>query len=352
MKKILSFLVFVVLCSSPAMAQFCSSSLPQSPISKCDYCIASQGVSPLEAGSSGIRWDIRSLYLGTPYSGTVKQQATSATESYLTNQVTGFYRITRDLTAVVMVPLTIRSAEEPIEGDSTMISSPSKLPQLQHDMVMTGTGITEHVSSYGLGDIIAMIRYTAVKFSESSGEEEVISAASSAMTILSFSAGVKLPTGRTDFMHDGEYLDSHLQPGSGSTDIVLGTSLLWTLDRTTIATNILGSLPGTGARGHRFGNYINADLTGRYRILASEDNFSTLAATLGLCGELRAKETQDGTLLDDSGGSVLYLSPGVQWIASERISFEASYHLPIYHYLGGTQLGESYRMMGGVQYLF
>jgi hypothetical protein len=217
---------------------------------------------------------------------------------------------------------------------------------------MSGTTTTEQVRAFGLGDIIAMMLYTLIRFSGSSTEEEVISTGSEAMTIISLSGGVKLPTGRTDFMHDGEYLDSHLQPGSGSTDIVLGTSILWTLDRTTFVTNILGSFPGTGARGHRFGNYINADLTGRYRIIASEDNFSTLAVTLGLSGELRAQETQDGVLLDDSGGSVLYLSPGVQWTVSEKISLEASYHLPVYHYLGGTQLGESYRIMGGAQYLF
>jgi len=349
--KFVIYLLVIFMLAQTADAQFCSSRLPQSPLSECDYCIASQGVSPLEAGSSGIRWDIRSLYLGRPYSGTIKQPSDGESESYLTNQFTGFYRITNALTAVVMVPYTIRSANEPMmSGDRTIAAARSK-GSVQD--VVTNVDTTFHqVRSSGLGDIIAMMRYTLIKFSASSAEDEMISTGSSAMTIISFSGGVKLPTGRTDFMSDGEYLDSHLQPGSGSTDIVLGTSLLWSLDRTTIATNILGSFPGTGARGHRFGNYINADLTGRYRILASEDNFSTLAVTLGLCGELRSHETQDGTLVDDSGGSVLYLSPGIQWIASERISFEASYHLPIYHYLGGTQLGESYRMMGGIQYLF
>ncbi len=352
MKFVICVLLFLSL-SQTVDAQFCSSRLPQSPLSECDYCIASQGVSPLEAGSSGIRWDIRSLYLGSPYNGTTQLSKTGATESYLTNQISGFYRISSAFTAVVMIPYTIRTAQEPLRsGDTTIVIHTGKNPQIQHNIDMGATTSTEQVRAFGLGDIIAMMRYTLVRFSGSASDEEVMSDASEAMTIISLSGGVKLPTGRTDFMHDGEYLDSHLQPGSGSTDIVLGTSLLWTLDRTTIATNLLGSFPGTGARGHRFGNYINADLTGRYRLLASEDNFSTLAATLGLSGELRAHETQDGSLIDDSGGSVLYLSPGIQWIASERVSFEASYHLPIYHYLGGTQLGESYRMMGGVQYLF
>ncbi len=342
MKSLFIWVAIIIFLSAGAKAQWCPHGIPVAPTSECDYCIASQGVSPLEAGSSGLRWDVRSLYLGANYSGTTKLPATEANETYLTNQLTGFYHLLDGLCAVVIVPYTIRTAHQPEGGEPVMISSHPKSTQPQHAIGETG-GALERVTANGLGDIIAMARYTLLQFS---GEE------SQTMFISSVSAGVKLPTGKTDVMHDGEYLDSHLQPGSGSTDLVLGVSGLMASGRFALAANLLGSITGTGARGHRFGNYINADLTSRYRLWVGDDDVRSLAATFGLSGELRAHELQDGQEDDDSGGSVIYVAPGLQYFLSQSISFEASFYAPVYHYLGGSQLGESYRFMGGVQYLF
>src|SRR5512140_625539 len=62
--------------------------------SHCDYCQCAQGISPLETGSSGIRFDVRSLYRGAAYDGSVKQPNPSGShESYLTNQLIVNYQI-------------------------------------------------------------------------------------------------------------------------------------------------------------------------------------------------------------------------------------------------------------------
>ena len=91
-------------------------------------------------------------------------------------------------------------------------------------------------------------------------------------TLLARVFGLKLPTGSTRWHHDSQskYLDSHLQLGTGSTDLLLGVSANHVLGRYSVfLANLLASIAGKGETGHtkhRFGNSLNYDVTGKYRI--------------------------------------------------------------------------------------
>jgi hypothetical protein len=61
---------------------------------------------------------------------------------------------------------------------------------------------------------------------------------------------------------------------------------------------------------------------------------------------------EDGVTVPDSGGNTVYLSPGLQFVFAPHWVFEFSYQHAIYHNLYGTQLGETYKTIGGVTYLF
>ena len=61
-----SLLTFGMQSAGLAQAGIPSAELPTA-ISYCDYCLASQGISPLEVGSSGVRADIHYLSLGSLY---------------------------------------------------------------------------------------------------------------------------------------------------------------------------------------------------------------------------------------------------------------------------------------------
>ena len=78
----------------------------------------------------------------------------------------------------------------------------------------------------------------------------------------------------------------------------------------------------------------------------------TIFAALAISGELRAHETQDGEIIPNSGGNVVYLSPGLQIFFSPSFSFEVSFQQPIIHALNGDQLGETFRVLSGIQYMF
>lgn len=304
--------------------------LPQSPIAECDFCIASQGISPLEMGHTSIRYDVRYLVLSKQYSdGKLVPNDENARETHFTQQATFMFHAIPEFSASVIVPFASRHEEGPME--------------------MAGMdGMTENFNNTGLGDISLLGRFHLVE------DHKVADT-----RIIAATLGVKLPTGSTNAKNEmGETADAHMQLGTGSTDLLAGANFLLAFDRFAIGANLLGVLSGKGANGHQFGNNLNYDLNTRYRIYPEEIDNPSFFATLALTGEWRGMEKQDGELVDgsdggeSSGGNVTYLAPGLQVFFSPQVSFEVSYHIPILHDLNGDQLGETYRIMSGIQYMF
>ncbi|HEY6951046.1 MAG TPA: hypothetical protein VI758_01495, partial [Bacteroidota bacterium] len=171
--------------------------------------------------------------------------------------------------------------------------------------------------------------------------------------ILSLVGGVKFPTGRTDGRDSqGNLLDAHVQLGTGSADALMGASGFAAIGRTAIILNLLAGLSGKGANGHQFGNTVNYDATVRYGISPDDYDSPQLFATLSFIGELRGHELQDGVLDANSGGNVMYVSPGLQLFITPALTLELSYQQPVVHSLYGQQLGEDYRFVSGIQILF
>jgi hypothetical protein len=172
-------------------------------------------------------------------------------------------------------------------------------------------------------------------------------------------AGIKFSTGRTNAKtSDGaEYLDSHLQAGTGSTDYLIGLSYSHSLQRFSVSANMLGTITTAGKFGdtkHEFGNALNYDVSGKFRVYpeAFSPQKPQLFFALGVNGEIREREKITGDSVDDSGGNTVYLSPGIQLVLVPHWVIELSYQHAIYHNLNGTQLGETYKAIEGVTYLF
>jgi len=70
-------------------------------------------------------------------------------------------------------------------------------------------------------------------------------------------------------------------------------------------------------------------------------------AVLELNGEWQAKQTISGAADPNSGGNVVFLSPGMR-IASNRWSGFVTVGLPIINDLNGVQSEPTYRLFGGV----
>lgn len=309
----------------------------------CDFCLLSQGISPLETmHGGGIRVNERYTLLDNVYKGTDKAANPGVKEEFWTTEVTGFYGITGDFMLIAVVPYkkTKMDGELMVNADGTLDKDP-----------MTG-------SRSGLGDIALLGRYSFIK----------IHSLDTTTTVAGL-AGVKFATGSTNGKtSDGaEYLDSHIQLGTGSTDILLGVSVSHAIQKFSVSANLLDVIPGKGKFGdttHKFGNTLNYDLTAKYRVYP--DVFAPMGPqiflALGVNGEARGKEkvditdpnTGDKTYTTDpnSGGNTVYLSPGIQLVFAPHWVFELSYQHAVYHNLNGTQLGEKYKTTGGVTYLF
>ena len=286
-------------------------------INDCDFCLASQGISPLEAGSSGLRIDVRYLHVGTPYrDGTKIDNTHQELETHLTQQYSFFYSVSNRFSLAALLPVPYRHSER----------------RDDEGIMVTG-------NQFGVGDLSLLLRYKPL---ESHSLEST--------TILSFTGGLKLPSGRTDGRDSrGDLLDAHIQIGTGSTDVLVGMSGLIAWESSAFITNLLCGLTTMGANHHQFGNNLNYSLAFRMKILPADFGETQAFATLGIDGEWRGKETQDGVTDDNSGGNVAYISPGVQIFLSPVISLEAMYQYAVLHALHGEQLGEDYRILTGVQ---
>lgn len=296
----------------------------------CDYCMLSQGLSPLQTTTGiGVRIDERYTVLDKMYKGTTKVDNPGNKETHLTTQVTGFYAINPDITVLAVVPYVKRTHKEWHEHMGELELHQGK--------------------ASGIGDIVLMGRYAFYRRHELD-----------TTTILAGQVGVKLPTGATDEKDDmGETMDAHAQPGTGSTDILLGLNLSHAIGRFTMAANMLYSINGRGETGdvkHEFGDWFTYDLTGIYRIYPATPPGPTVSFALGIAGEVRGKEKRAGQTVGGDGHTV-YLNTGLLFIPHPKWILELNYRPAIYHDLpalpdGDAQMGEDYKATLSLTYLF
>lgn len=294
----------------------------------CEYCLLTQGLSPLQTSTGiGIRIDERYTLLNSMYNGTDKVNNPGNKETFLTTQITGFYAINPDLAALVVVPYVRKTTKE---WDDT-------------------AGMFAEGKATGLGDIALMGRYIFYK------RHELAST-----TLLAGQAGVKLPTGATDKTDNmGNFMDAHIQPGTGSTDLLLGLNVSHATGRFTLSTNLLYFINGEGETGdakHEFGDTLNYDVTGIYRIYPDMPPGPTVSLALGIAGEWRGDETEDGANIGGKG-HVVYLNTGILFIPDPRWIAELNYRPAIYHDLpvvagGEAQMGEDYKAALSLTHLF
>jgi hypothetical protein len=318
MKRLLFALLASAIAGTPALA--------------CEYCLIGQGISPLQTQTgAGLRIAERYTLLDNVYAGDSKLANPGVTEEYWTTELTGFYSVSDRLTVLATLPY------RKTEGDGELVAGAGGDPERED---ITG-------GARAIGDLSLLGRYTLLS-------RHTLDAT----TLLAGVLGVKLHTGDTDRYGDqGEFLDAHLQPGTGSTDLLLGVSVNHAVGRYAVSANVLASIAGKGKTGdlsHRFGNSINYDVTGKYRVSPDITGASpnALFISLGINGEYRNREKLDGVTVPDSGGQTLYLTPGLQYQVAAHWIFEATWQYAVYHDLNEMQPGENYKLFGSATYLF
>ncbi|MGA7178387.1 MAG: hypothetical protein WBX11_02205 [Thiobacillaceae bacterium] len=156
--------------------------------------------------------------------------------------------------------------------------------------------------------------------------------------------GIKLPTGKTDVRFaSGDALDRSLQPGSGSTDALLGLYRLGTLNRDwDWYVQAIGQAVLSTKSGYRPGNSLNLNGGLRYMELGA------LAPQVQLNYRWVHSDKQDGVVDGNTGGEVLYLSPGATYAIGKSTKVYAFVQLPLYQYAKGYQLAPYWTASAGV----
>ena len=165
----------------------------------------------------------------------------------------------------------------------------------------------------GTADPSLFVRYDALRKFAPSG-----------YTRLSPEVGIQVPAG-------GAF-------GNGSTDLLAGLILSHVRDPDWWVADLQWTAPGEGDGGLRRGDCWRADLAYLWRVLPRRGPGVPMVLLVAeLNHETAARSRRAGQAIADSGGSVLFLSPGVEWIVARRVVLELSAPIALTSDLHGEQ---------------
>ena len=188
-----------------------------------------------------------------------------------------------------------------------------------------GAALDERWDFTELGDVRVLARRRLASF-----EDQEPSASLAALNF-----GLKLPTGKTSIKNaDGDPAERSLQPGSGTTDLVLGVSYSKLRPTKNLSTFVQGllQLPLYEHDDYKPGSRVSLDTGLRYGV---GEQFGLLLQANALW---RARDRGAEGEPDDSGGTSVFLSPGLSYSPVKTLNLYGFFQIPLYQYVNGVQL--------------
>ena len=165
--------------------------------------------------------------------------------------------------------------------------------------------------------------------------------------------GLKLPTGDShgvDFdagPQQGQMLDRGLQPGTGSTDLLLGAFKFGAIGETADwFGQALLQVPVAFDRAFKPG--LGANLTAGVRW----HGLGAVVPQMQFNSRLEKRETGSEADTPNSGATLVYFSPGATFDLSEKASVYLFGQLPVYQRVNGMQLEPKWSLSAGVHAAF
>ncbi|WP_124949732.1 TonB-dependent receptor [Sulfuriferula thiophila] len=211
-----------------------------------------------------------------------------------------------------------------------------QVPYIDRDHGTLGAGDTDTSYSHtqSLGDIKLIGRYQGFFPDAKTG----------------MMLGLKLPTGKQDYNFSsgpmaGMPLDRSLQPGTGSTDLIVGAYHFDTLTPTLdwFAQALYQTAMDT-RNDYRPGNALNLNLGVRYT------GFGNIMPQLQLNAQTRSSDSGANADPANTGGKLAYLSPGATIKVSDNIKVYGFVQLPVYQYVEGLQLAPRWNASFGINF--
>lgn len=161
--------------------------------------------------------------------------------------------------------------------------------------------------------------------------------------------GVKLPTGERDVRNAaGDRAERTLQPGTGTTDIILGGFYNGVLPFAASSwfAQALWQSPLESREDYKPGRRITIDLGYRYELT------DQVGLMLQLNALHRQRDSGDQAEPDDTGGKFLFVSPGVSVALAKTVQLYGFVQFPLYQKVNGVQLTADWSAVVGVSARF
>jgi Putative MetA-pathway of phenol degradation len=151
-------------------------------------------------------------------------------------------------------------------------------------------------------------------------------------TSLSLLAGIKAPLGQNDYTRDGERVDEHAQPGTGSWDAFGGLALVHLLDpKSALFASVQYRHTGENDLDYRYGRIFLANAAYERKLAHRLDS------ALELNYRYAGKDREGVEELPNTGGSILYLTPRLLVDVGGGVILRAAVQIPIARSLNGVQ---------------
>ncbi len=193
---------------------------------------------------------------------------------------------------------------------------------------LSATCISDTEESPGIGDMLITSRYRFFNDGDSQWASVF---------------GVILPTGKiTNRTGSGELLGTHNQPGSGAITFQGGIAYSGHLtEGVAVDANLIYRFGTEGAKQFRSGNSLQLD------VAASFAHHSSVIPVIELNGIFFDQDIENDEIKKNSGGDVVYLSPGINVRINKKQGVYANVSFPVYQELTGISNDEKYRWSMG-----
>ncbi|HUP31283.1 MAG TPA: hypothetical protein VM122_13980 [Usitatibacter sp.] len=201
-----------------------------------------------------------------------------------------------------------------------------------------GETIPESWSFRGLGDLRLQSRYVLTS----------VAADGASLSTAGLTFGVKVPTGKHDVTNsEGELAERTLQPGTGTTDLLLGA--YWhgaALDGWSWFTRAQAVIPTTTRDGFQPGRQLQVDGGARYALGVAA------GLMLQVNAHVRGRDSGANAEPEDSGQRAVFVSPGISWTLGRDAQLYAFVQVPVYQAVNGVQLTADWSALAGVSFRF
>ena len=203
----------------------------------------------------------------------------------------------------------------------------------------------EHWSFSGIGDVIVHGTYV---LSQSMNPD---------IPYFALTAGVKLPTGTANKANEhGEAAEVTIQPGTGSFDGVLSLNGRYVLGAVKslngaytvlpLTSNITVRMNGRGKDDYRIGN----EIIGSVGSLFELDLMLRLLVQLNVRSMGRSDVGTTGEERSNTGGTWVFLTPGIGSELFSNVNFFVYAQIPIYQNVNGVQQVAGLNVQAGISY--